>query len=106
FYAGALGLACNGARGIIELCPVFRVHCRPTSRNGLPMRYYLRFWPLLAIAVLAFLPPGTDKAADPPKPPPLDYNRQVRPILADNCFACHGQDSKQRKKGLRLDTAK
>jgi hypothetical protein len=31
------------------------------------------------------------------------YNRDVRPILAENCFACHGPDSAARKAGLRLD---
>jgi len=34
----------------------------------------------------------------------IDYNRDVRPILADNCFKCHGPDEKQRKAKLRLDT--
>lgn len=34
---------------------------------------------------------------------PLQYNRDVRPILADQCFACHGPDSAARKADLRLD---
>lgn len=34
---------------------------------------------------------------------PLEYNRDIRPILADNCFACHGADSAARKGDLRLD---
>jgi hypothetical protein len=33
----------------------------------------------------------------------VDYNREVRPILTKNCFACHGQDEAKRAKGLRLD---
>ncbi|MEX0678233.1 MAG: DUF1553 domain-containing protein [Pirellulales bacterium] len=33
----------------------------------------------------------------------IGYNRQIRPILADNCFACHGPDSAARKAELRLD---
>jgi mono/diheme cytochrome c family protein len=43
-------------------------------------------------------------AADAPKTPAVDFSRQVRPILADHCFACHGPDDKQRKAKLRLDT--
>ncbi len=35
----------------------------------------------------------------------LQYNRDVRPILAENCFACHGPDSAARKANLRLDRA-
>lgn len=33
----------------------------------------------------------------------LTYNRDIRPILAENCFACHGPDSAARKANLRLD---
>ena len=32
-----------------------------------------------------------------------EYNRDVRPILAENCFACHGPDSAARKADLRID---
>ena len=38
------------------------------------------------------------RAADKP-----EYNRDIRPIFAENCFACHGPDSATRKAELRLD---
>lgn len=34
----------------------------------------------------------------------VDYNSQVRPLLSDRCYTCHGPDDKARKKKLRLDT--
>ncbi|HEY7924696.1 MAG TPA: PSD1 and planctomycete cytochrome C domain-containing protein [Vicinamibacteria bacterium] len=39
----------------------------------------------------------------PRNPRHLSYNRDVRPILAENCFPCHGPDKAARKAGLRLD---
>ncbi len=37
------------------------------------------------------------------KAEPLHFNGDIRPILSENCFRCHGPDKNQRKKGLRLD---
>jgi hypothetical protein len=36
---------------------------------------------------------------------PLDYDRDVRPILSEKCFLCHGQDPKKRMANLRLDSS-
>ncbi len=88
------------------------------------MRQTISQLPPLLCAVLcgALVVPFDTAAADvptPPKPlaPPaaptphagranasgIEYNRDIRPILAENCFACHGADSAARKAGLRLD---
>jgi len=35
--------------------------------------------------------------------PKIDFNRDIRPIFSDTCYACHGPDANKRKAGLRLD---
>lgn len=43
-------------------------------------------------------------ASEQPDLPLVDFAREVRPILAEKCFGCHGPDDAQREGGLRLDT--
>jgi len=52
---------------------------------------------MLRLILPAILIPMVASAA------PLRYNRDIRPLLSDNCFHCHGPDAKHRKGGLRLD---
>src|SRR4051812_4342629 len=33
----------------------------------------------------------------------IDFQRDIRPLLADRCFSCHGRDADHREGGLRLD---
>ncbi|MBL9140146.1 MAG: DUF1553 domain-containing protein [Verrucomicrobiales bacterium] len=42
--------------------------------------------------------------AETAAPKPIDFNQEIRPILAENCYQCHGQDAQNRKADLRLDT--
>ena len=53
----------------------------------------------LTLAVLFFAAGSLMEAAEPA----IEFNRDVRPILSDKCFACHGPDKGQRKGDLRLD---
>ena len=57
------------------------------------VRHWLATLPLVLLSQAVF-------AEDAAK---LQYNRDIRPILAENCFACHGPDSAARKADLRLD---
>jgi Protein of unknown function (DUF1553)/Protein of unknown function (DUF1549)/Planctomycete cytochrome C/Concanavalin A-like lectin/glucanases superfamily len=53
-------------------------------------------WPRMAFGLILLL-------GSPLLAAPLQFNRDIRPILADNCFACHGPDGAARKADLRLD---
>lgn len=52
-----------------------------------------------ALSLIVIATVGASQAAEK-----VGFNSDIRPILSENCFACHGQDAKKRKADLRLDT--
>ena len=63
----------------------------------------MRLSRITLILTATAIDPFGARGAEPP-----DFNRDIRPILSDKCFRCHGPDERARKggqSGLRLDTA-
>src|SRR5438046_1038603 len=44
------------------------------------------------------------QSPNPAAPPAISFNREILPILANNCFACHGPDEKKRETKFHFDT--
>jgi hypothetical protein len=60
---------------------------------------------LITLSLLLWLAIGVpwSRSSDSDAARKVDFNFQIRPILSDKCFHCHGPDPRNRKAGLRLD---
>ena len=84
----------TGQVGVSAPKAEFRSNCRAvqmSSRNNMN-------W-LLIVVGFGWLLPSNLAIGDVA----LQFNRDIRPLLSDRCFQCHGPDEKQRESGLRLD---
>src|SRR2546426_9370379 len=59
---------------------------------------------LLSVCSLTLLATAAAVRADSTPAAAVEFNREIRPILSDNCFQCHGPDKANRKSNLRLDS--
>lgn len=57
----------------------------------------------LPVVPALFLAMAAQAAPEAPVPAKIRFNRDVRPILSDNCYQCHGFDAKERKADRRID---
>jgi Protein of unknown function (DUF1553)/Protein of unknown function (DUF1549)/Planctomycete cytochrome C len=55
------------------------------------------------VSIWGLFAPLAHTAAAEPKVARVEFNRDIRPILSENCYACHGPDKNRRKAQLRLD---
>ncbi|MBI2925490.1 MAG: PSD1 domain-containing protein [Verrucomicrobia bacterium] len=87
-------LACGRGEGVVSTASM-----RPNKPND---RLWIARGVIAACALCLWFPP-LHGATAPKAKSQLDFNRDIRPIFSENCYACHGPDKNKRKAGLRFD---
>src|SRR5947209_15827388 len=74
-------------------------HPKPRYHQSDPMRPRLYILAILSASLGVYWTARPTGAAVPvaPKTKPINYNRDIRPILSENCYYCHGPDHNHRK---------
>jgi hypothetical protein len=81
-------------------------HSTQRPSNSSARRPWLCSAPAILIVALGTPHGVRAQATAPPMSKKVSFSRDIRPILADKCFKCHGPDAKERKGKLRLDNRK
>ena len=98
-----------GTLGMAALLPfassVLRVSAlSPVSTPAEPRDARVAVDAILGASTAADTGASTAARNDALSSPPVDFDREIRPVLAAKCLACHGPDAEAREAGLRLDT--
>src|SRR5437867_3901248 len=86
----------------ISVSTVILMKSQRRAKNGCPGSPPRRVLVMATVGWLLLVACGLQSLAAKP-PEKVSYNRDIRPVLSDKCFFCHGPDANKRKGKLRLD---